>query len=34
VATSKLAFDLLGWDPKYSSLETLLSSMWNIYKNE
>ncbi len=34
VATSKLAFDLLGWEPKYSSLETLLSSMWNIYKNE
>lgn len=34
VATSKLAFDLLDWDPKYSSLETLLSSMWNIYKNE
>ena len=34
VATSKLAFDLLAWDPKYSSLETLLSSMWNIYKND
>jgi UDP-glucose 4-epimerase len=34
VATSKLAFDLLDWDPKYSSLETLLSSMWNIYNNE
>lgn len=34
VATSKLAFDLLGWEPKNSSLETLLSSMWNIYKNE
>ena len=33
VATSKLAFDLLDWNPKYSSLETLLSSMWNIYKN-
>ena len=32
VATSKLAFDLLDWVPKYSSLETLLNSMWNIYK--
>ena len=34
VATSKQAFNLLGWEPKFSSLETLLSSMWSIYNNE
>ncbi|MFQ6605971.1 MAG: UDP-glucose 4-epimerase GalE [Fidelibacterota bacterium] len=32
VATSKRALDLLDWEPEYSDLNTLLKSMWDIYK--
>ncbi len=31
-ATSQIAFDKLNWQPHYSDLTTLLSSMWVIYK--
>lgn len=32
VATSKKANELLGWYPKYSSLESIIESTWNVYK--
>ena len=32
IATSNLAYDKLQWQPNYSSLDTILNSMWNIYK--
>ena len=32
VASYKKAQELLGWKAKYSDLETLLSTMWDIYK--
>ncbi len=32
VASYKKAQELLGWEAKYSDLETLLSTMWDIYK--
>ncbi len=31
-ATSKLAKDLLGWEPKYSDVETLVKTTWEVYK--
>jgi len=31
-ASFKKAKDLLGWDAQYSDLETILTSMWDIYK--
>lgn len=31
-ATSKKAKDLLGWEPKYSDVDTLVSSTWEVYK--
>ncbi|TGM36431.1 UDP-glucose 4-epimerase GalE [Leptospira levettii] len=33
LASSKKARELLNWKPIYSDGETLLSSMWNLYKN-
>ncbi len=34
VATSALAKKLLGWEAEYSDVETLISSTWNLYKNQ
>ncbi len=34
VATSKLAEELLGWEPEYSGLDSLLTSMWRIYSKQ
>ncbi len=31
-ATSKRAKDLLGWEPKYSDVETLVKTTWEVYK--
>jgi len=31
-ATSKLAKELLGWEPKYSDVETLVRTTWEVYK--
>ena len=31
-AKSNLAKDLLNWSPKYSDLNTILKSKWNVYK--
>ena len=33
-AKSNLANDLLDWSPKYSNLETIMQSMWRLYKKE
>ena len=33
VANSKLAKETLNWVPKYTKLNHLLESMWNVYKN-
>jgi UDP-glucose 4-epimerase len=33
VASSKKAYELLGWKAKLSDAETLLSSTWTVYKN-
>ena len=30
-ATSKLAKELLGWEPKYSDVETLVKTTWEVY---
>ena len=32
IASSNIVYDKLGWEPKFSDLETILQSMWNIYK--
>jgi UDP-glucose 4-epimerase len=32
VASSKLANKLLGWKPQHSDINTIISSMWEIYK--
>ena len=32
-ATSKKAKELLNWEPKYSDVDTLVSSTWNVYKD-
>ena len=32
VASSKMAYDLLGWKAHYSDLDTIISSTWNVYK--
>jgi UDP-glucose 4-epimerase len=34
IATSKQANKLLNWAPKYSDLNTILKSMWNVYNPE
>ena len=34
IATSKQANKLLNWTPKYSDLNTILKSMWNVYNPE
>ena len=34
VAISKFANKLLGWVPKHSSLDELISTMWRIYNND
>lgn len=31
-ATSKLAKSVLGWEPKYSDVETLVKTTWEVYK--
>ena len=31
-ATSKLAKELLGWEPKYSDVETLVKTTWEVYQ--
>lgn len=31
--TSKLAKELLGWEPKYSDVDTLVKTTWEVYKN-
>lgn len=31
-ATSSLAKELLGWQPQYSDVDTLISTTWNVYK--
>ena len=31
-ATSKLAKELLGWEPKFSDVETLVKTTWEVYK--
>lgn len=33
-ASSKLAVATIGWSPRYSSLETLISSTWKMYSNK
>ena len=33
-ASSKLATETIGWSPKYSSIETLISSTWKIYSKQ
>lgn len=30
--TSKLAKELIGWEPKYSDVDTLVKTTWNVYK--
>ena len=32
IASSNIAHDKLRWEPQFSDLETILQSMWNIYK--
>ena len=32
VALSKIEYDKLGWEPCFSDIDTILNSMWNIYK--
>ena len=32
IASSNIAHDKLGWRPQLSDLETILHSMWNVYK--
>ncbi len=34
IAKTSDAYDLLGWMPSYSSIDTILDSMWRIYKNK
>ncbi|MDR1903236.1 MAG: UDP-glucose 4-epimerase GalE [Treponema sp.] len=31
-SSAKMAKNLLGWHPKYSDVETLLASTWNVYR--
>ena len=31
-ATSKLAKELLGWEPKYSDVDTLVKTTWEVYR--
>jgi len=33
VASSELANSLLGWKPEHSDVDTIIRSMWDIYKN-
>lgn len=33
VATSKKAREILGWEPRYSDLDTLIDSTWQVYRN-
>lgn len=32
VASSKMAHEVLGWKARYSDLDTIISSTWNVYK--
>ncbi|OQA63447.1 MAG: UDP-glucose 4-epimerase [Spirochaetes bacterium ADurb.Bin269] len=31
-ATSALARKLIGWDPKFSDVDTIITSTWNVYR--
>ena len=31
-ASSKKASELLGWEPRHSSLENMITTTWNIYR--
>ena len=33
VASSKKAREILGWEPRYSDLDTLIGSTWQVYRN-
>ena len=33
-ATSKKAHELLNWTAKYSDLDTLVKTSWDVYKNQ
>tara|TARA_B100001245_G_scaffold224723_1_gene198731 strand:+ start:8450 stop:9418 length:969 start_codon:yes stop_codon:yes gene_type:complete len=32
IASSKIAYEELGWEPHFSRIDIILDSMWNIYK--
>ena len=32
-ATYKMAKEKLGWEPKYSDVDTLVKTTWEVYKN-
>ena len=34
VANAKLAKQLIGWEPKFSDLNTIINSTWEIYKSQ
>ena len=34
IAVSELAKDKIGFECKYSDIETILESMWNVYNNQ
>jgi len=34
VATSAHARELLGWEPSFSDLDTLISSTWKMYQRQ
>ena len=33
VAKSTLAHEMINWECKYSNINTILESMWNVYNN-
>ncbi len=33
-ATPKLAKEILGWEPKFSDVDTLVRTTWNAYTNQ
>ena len=34
ISVSKLAKNTIGWECEHSDIETILESMWNVYKLE
>ena len=32
ISSPKLASSLIAWEPKFSDLETIIKSTWNLYK--